>query len=132
MHVSHVCCGCVHRVLPALTESDQNHMACHKGTKPTPSPAVPELTLTSPVNLPPAPLTPSDPTVPQITRVCTETEFACHSHNECVALEYRCDRRADCRDMSDELNCGEGLPGGTVACGCQTGQDIPGPASQSG
>lgn len=49
--------------------------------------------------------------MPQVTRVCTETEFACHSHNECVALEYRCDRRPDCRDMSDELNCGEGLPG---------------------
>ncbi|KAM8788626.1 basement membrane-specific heparan sulfate proteoglycan core protein isoform 1-T1 [Rhynchonycteris naso] len=45
--------------------------------------------------------------VPQIARVCTETEFACHSHNECVALEYRCDRRPDCRDMSDELNCEE-------------------------
>nr|XP_044625886.1 basement membrane-specific heparan sulfate proteoglycan core protein isoform X7 [Equus asinus] len=45
-------------------------------------------------------------TVPQVARVCTEAEFACHSHNECVALEYRCDRRPDCRDMSDELNCG--------------------------
>ncbi|XP_070366844.1 basement membrane-specific heparan sulfate proteoglycan core protein isoform X8 [Equus asinus] len=49
-----------------------------------------------------APVTP----VPQVARVCTEAEFACHSHNECVALEYRCDRRPDCRDMSDELNCG--------------------------
>ncbi|XP_053776217.1 basement membrane-specific heparan sulfate proteoglycan core protein isoform X1 [Desmodus rotundus] len=46
-------------------------------------------------------------TVPQVPRVCTETEFACHSYNECVALEYRCDRRPDCRDMSDELNCEE-------------------------
>ncbi|KAM5269991.1 basement membrane-specific heparan sulfate proteoglycan core protein isoform 5-T5 [Hipposideros larvatus] len=43
--------------------------------------------------------------VAHIPRVCTEKEFACHSHNECVALEYRCDRRPDCRDMSDELNC---------------------------
>ncbi|XP_039710565.1 basement membrane-specific heparan sulfate proteoglycan core protein isoform X6 [Pteropus medius] len=49
-------------------------------------------------------------TVPQISRVCTDTEFACHSHNECVALEYRCDRRPDCRDMSDELNCEEPVP----------------------
>uniref|UniRef100_G1TN89 Basement membrane-specific heparan sulfate proteoglycan core protein n=1 Tax=Oryctolagus cuniculus TaxID=9986 RepID=G1TN89_RABIT len=49
-------------------------------------------------------------TVPQIPRVCTEAEFACHSHNECVALEYRCDRRPDCRDMSDELNCEEPIP----------------------
>ncbi|XP_036888870.1 basement membrane-specific heparan sulfate proteoglycan core protein isoform X6 [Sturnira hondurensis] len=46
-------------------------------------------------------------TVPQVPRVCTETEFACHSYNECVALEYRCDRRPDCRDMSDELDCEE-------------------------
>uniref|UniRef100_A0A8I6ASH2 Basement membrane-specific heparan sulfate proteoglycan core protein n=1 Tax=Rattus norvegicus TaxID=10116 RepID=A0A8I6ASH2_RAT len=48
-------------------------------------------------------------TVPQFPRVCTETEFACHSYNECVALEYRCDRRPDCRDMSDELNCEEAV-----------------------
>lgn len=45
--------------------------------------------------------------------MCTEAEFACHSHNECIALEYRCDRRPDCRDMSDELNCGEGPSGAT-------------------
>ncbi|XP_023578281.1 basement membrane-specific heparan sulfate proteoglycan core protein isoform X8 [Octodon degus] len=49
-------------------------------------------------------------TVPQFPRVCTEAEFACHSYNECVALEYRCDRRPDCRDMSDELNCEEPVP----------------------
>nr|XP_023491330.1 basement membrane-specific heparan sulfate proteoglycan core protein isoform X9 [Equus caballus] len=49
-------------------------------------------------------------TVPQVARVCTEAEFACHSHNECVALEYRCDRRPDCRDMSDELNCEDLVP----------------------
>uniref|UniRef100_H0W6G2 Basement membrane-specific heparan sulfate proteoglycan core protein n=1 Tax=Cavia porcellus TaxID=10141 RepID=H0W6G2_CAVPO len=49
-------------------------------------------------------------TVPQFPRVCTEAEFACHSHNECVALEYRCDQRPDCRDMSDELNCEEPVP----------------------
>ncbi|XP_048206406.1 basement membrane-specific heparan sulfate proteoglycan core protein isoform X2 [Perognathus longimembris pacificus] len=49
-------------------------------------------------------------TVPQVPRVCTETEFACRSHNECVALEYRCDRRPDCRDMSDELDCEDAVP----------------------
>ncbi|XP_068395211.1 basement membrane-specific heparan sulfate proteoglycan core protein isoform X3 [Eschrichtius robustus] len=49
-------------------------------------------------------------TVPQFPRVCTEAEFACHRYNECVALEYRCDRRPDCRDMSDELDCEEPLP----------------------
>uniref|UniRef100_A0A8D0XVY6 Basement membrane-specific heparan sulfate proteoglycan core protein n=1 Tax=Sus scrofa TaxID=9823 RepID=A0A8D0XVY6_PIG len=48
--------------------------------------------------------------VPQFSRVCTEAEFACHRYNECVALEYRCDRRPDCRDMSDELNCEEPVP----------------------
>ncbi|KAM6218940.1 basement membrane-specific heparan sulfate proteoglycan core protein [Rhynchocyon petersi] len=48
--------------------------------------------------------------VPQTLRACTEAEFACHSYNECVALEYRCDRRPDCRDMSDELNCEEPVP----------------------
>ncbi|XP_047579738.1 basement membrane-specific heparan sulfate proteoglycan core protein isoform X13 [Lutra lutra] len=48
--------------------------------------------------------------VPQVSRVCTEAEFACHSHNECIALEYRCDQRPDCRDMSDELNCEEPVP----------------------
>uniref|UniRef100_A0A4X1W5H7 Basement membrane-specific heparan sulfate proteoglycan core protein n=1 Tax=Sus scrofa TaxID=9823 RepID=A0A4X1W5H7_PIG len=49
-------------------------------------------------------------TVPQFSRVCTEAEFACHRYNECVALEYRCDRRPDCRDMSDELDCEEPVP----------------------
>lgn len=53
--------------------------------------------------------------MPQFPRVCTEAEFACHRYNECVALEYRCDRRPDCRDMSDELDCGEGRSGDTVA-----------------
>uniref|UniRef100_A0A8C7BYP0 Basement membrane-specific heparan sulfate proteoglycan core protein n=1 Tax=Neovison vison TaxID=452646 RepID=A0A8C7BYP0_NEOVI len=48
--------------------------------------------------------------VPQVSRVCTEAEFACHSHNECIALEYRCDQRPDCRDMSDELDCEEPVP----------------------
>lgn len=72
----------------------------------------PSCALTSSAHLPPASPTPSDPTVAEVPRVCTEAEFACHSYNECVALEYRCDRRPDCRDMSDELNCGEGLSGG--------------------
>ncbi|MXQ93753.1 hypothetical protein E5288_WYG016917 [Bos mutus] len=49
-------------------------------------------------------------TVPQVPRACTEAEFACHRYNECVALEYRCDRRPDCRDMSDELDCGPTPP----------------------
>ncbi|XP_040320101.1 basement membrane-specific heparan sulfate proteoglycan core protein isoform X9 [Herpailurus yagouaroundi] len=59
---------------------------------------------------PPAAVAAAVTPVPQFPRVCTEAEFACHSHNECVALEYRCDRRPDCRDMSDELNCEEEVP----------------------
>ncbi|XP_032156611.1 basement membrane-specific heparan sulfate proteoglycan core protein isoform X9 [Sapajus apella] len=56
---------------------------------------------------PPAAVAVAVTPVPQFPRACTEAEFACHSYNECVALEYRCDRRPDCRDMSDELNCEE-------------------------
>nr|XP_035965228.1 basement membrane-specific heparan sulfate proteoglycan core protein isoform X20 [Halichoerus grypus] len=59
---------------------------------------------------PPAAVAAAVTPVPQVSRVCTEAEFACHSHNECIALEYRCDRRPDCRDMSDELNCEEPVP----------------------
>ncbi|XP_062486112.1 basement membrane-specific heparan sulfate proteoglycan core protein isoform X5 [Pezoporus occidentalis] len=37
-------------------------------------------------------------------RPCTATEFTCGS-GDCVPGEYRCDRRHDCRDGSDELGC---------------------------
>ncbi|XP_074831677.1 basement membrane-specific heparan sulfate proteoglycan core protein isoform X3 [Carettochelys insculpta] len=37
-------------------------------------------------------------------RACTGEEFACGS-GECIEKEYRCDRRPDCRDVSDELDC---------------------------
>ncbi|KAM9521182.1 basement membrane-specific heparan sulfate proteoglycan core protein isoform 6-T6 [Guaruba guarouba] len=37
-------------------------------------------------------------------RPCTPTEFTCGS-GDCVPGEYRCDRRHDCRDGSDELGC---------------------------
>lgn len=95
--------------LPEITWPDVGH-------QPTASPTVPVPSVRPSTNLPPVSVTPSNPTVPHVPRVCTENEFACHSHNECVALEYRCDRRPDCRDMSDELDCGERLSGGTVAC----------------
>ncbi|XP_050787084.1 basement membrane-specific heparan sulfate proteoglycan core protein isoform X2 [Gopherus flavomarginatus] len=42
--------------------------------------------------------------VPPDVRACTGEEFACSS-GECIDKEFRCDRRPDCRDMSDELNC---------------------------
>uniref|UniRef100_A0A674KCR5 Heparan sulfate proteoglycan 2 n=1 Tax=Terrapene triunguis TaxID=2587831 RepID=A0A674KCR5_9SAUR len=42
-------------------------------------------------------------------RACTGEEFACTS-GECIDKEFRCDRRPDCRDMSDEQNCEPWLP----------------------
>ncbi|KAB1267990.1 Basement membrane-specific heparan sulfate proteoglycan core protein [Camelus dromedarius] len=64
-------------------------------------------------------------TVPQVSRACTEAEFACHRYNECVALEYRCDRRPDCRDMSDELDCDRPVPCGPHEATCHSGHCIP-------
>ncbi|XP_063273590.1 basement membrane-specific heparan sulfate proteoglycan core protein isoform X3 [Prinia subflava] len=43
-------------------------------------------------------------TVTPQPRACTVGEFSCGS-GECVAVEYRCDRRPDCRDASDEEGC---------------------------
>ncbi|KAM3922273.1 basement membrane-specific heparan sulfate proteoglycan core protein isoform 4-T4 [Leptodactylus fuscus] len=36
---------------------------------------------------------------------CSPDEFTCRN-GECVPLEFRCDQRHDCRDMSDEEDCG--------------------------
>ncbi|XP_056651601.1 basement membrane-specific heparan sulfate proteoglycan core protein isoform X3 [Monodelphis domestica] len=58
---------------------------------------------------PPPPVAMASPVTPA-SRLCTDKEFACRTHNECIALEYRCDRRPDCRDMSDELDCEETVP----------------------
>uniref|UniRef100_A0A8C3FQN0 Heparan sulfate proteoglycan 2 n=1 Tax=Chrysemys picta bellii TaxID=8478 RepID=A0A8C3FQN0_CHRPI len=51
--------------------------------------------------------------VPPEVRACTGEEFACTS-GECIDKEFRCDRRPDCRDMSDEQNCGRGGPGAVI------------------
>ncbi|XP_054857961.1 basement membrane-specific heparan sulfate proteoglycan core protein isoform X3 [Eublepharis macularius] len=59
-------------------------------------------------------------------RACTAEEFACRS-GECVAREFLCDRRPDCRDMSDELDCTYPVP---LECGreeftCDSGECVP-------
>uniref|UniRef100_A0A3Q4MA73 Heparan sulfate proteoglycan 2 n=1 Tax=Neolamprologus brichardi TaxID=32507 RepID=A0A3Q4MA73_NEOBR len=39
-------------------------------------------------------------------RPCMPDEHRC-GDGTCILMEYLCDNRQDCRDMSDELNCGE-------------------------
>uniref|UniRef100_A0A8D3BGI2 Heparan sulfate proteoglycan 2 n=1 Tax=Scophthalmus maximus TaxID=52904 RepID=A0A8D3BGI2_SCOMX len=42
-------------------------------------------------------------------RPCMPDEHRC-GDGTCILMEYLCDNRPDCRDMSDETNCGEWLP----------------------
>ncbi|XP_075762396.1 basement membrane-specific heparan sulfate proteoglycan core protein isoform X5 [Pelodiscus sinensis] len=51
----------------------------------------------------PPPLAGESSVTPTV-RACTREEFPCGS-GECIDLEFRCDRRPDCRDMSDERGC---------------------------
>ena len=37
---------------------------------------------------------------------CNRNQFAC-SDGKCIPERYRCDRRHDCSDMSDEFGCGK-------------------------
>lgn len=49
----------------------------------------------------------SSPTIPPpIVSVCFSNEFQCRDGG-CVKSEYRCDNINDCKDQSDELNCGK-------------------------
>ncbi|KAK7132382.1 hypothetical protein R3I93_018809 [Phoxinus phoxinus] len=39
-------------------------------------------------------------------RECLSDEFSCQDGLECIPLEFVCDKRSDCNDLSDEMNCG--------------------------
>ncbi|XP_056400171.1 basement membrane-specific heparan sulfate proteoglycan core protein isoform X3 [Hyla sarda] len=57
-------------------------------------------------------------------RVCLSNEFTC-KNGECILLEYRCDQRHDCRDMSDEEGCVEPVTCGDDEFACASGDCIP-------
>lgn len=48
----------------------------------------------------------SGPNVP--VQRCRQGLFACMHSEECVLVSMLCDGRPDCKDHSDEINCGEG------------------------
>uniref|UniRef100_A0A8C9YBW8 Subcommissural organ spondin n=1 Tax=Sander lucioperca TaxID=283035 RepID=A0A8C9YBW8_SANLU len=41
-------------------------------------------------------------------RSCPAGQFSCPPPGECVSVSVLCDGRPDCKDHSDEINCGEG------------------------
>uniref|UniRef100_A0A3Q2QD42 Heparan sulfate proteoglycan 2 n=1 Tax=Fundulus heteroclitus TaxID=8078 RepID=A0A3Q2QD42_FUNHE len=47
--------------------------------------------------------------VTTVTRQCMADEFRC-GDGTCILMEYVCDNRPDCRDLSDETNCGNLTP----------------------
>lgn len=40
-------------------------------------------------------------------RRCKPGQFACQDTEECVSVSVLCDGRPDCKDHSDEINCGK-------------------------
>ncbi len=42
-----------------------------------------------------------------VPRDCLSGEFRCQDGLACVPRDYVCDKRPDCNDFSDEMNCGE-------------------------
>lgn len=48
---------------------------------------------------------PSLPVIPEV-RDCMQDEHRC-GDGTCILMEYLCDNRPDCPDMSDETSCGE-------------------------
>lgn len=63
--------------------------------------------------------------IPLFLGRCFPNEFTCEN-GECVPAGSRCDRRPDCRDRSDERDCGP-APGQCQSneFTCGTGQCIP-------
>ncbi|XP_053308483.1 basement membrane-specific heparan sulfate proteoglycan core protein [Spea bombifrons] len=57
---------------------------------------------------PPSPVGMALPVTPTV-RSCTDSEFTCGS-GTCIPLEFRCDQRHDCQDMSDEDGCEVSTP----------------------
>ncbi|KAM4652668.1 basement membrane-specific heparan sulfate proteoglycan core protein [Discoglossus pictus] len=55
-------------------------------------------------------------------RSCTDNEFTC-KNGDCVPLEFRCDQRSDCRDLSDEEGCDEGCADFEFTC--TSGECVP-------
>ncbi|XP_029434740.1 basement membrane-specific heparan sulfate proteoglycan core protein isoform X5 [Rhinatrema bivittatum] len=71
----------------------------------------------------PPPSESTEISVPMDVRDCTASEFTCRDGG-CVPLDYRCDRRPDCRDMSDEEEC-EVDGCGTDEFSCGSGECVP-------
>lgn len=60
---------------------------------------------------------PSLPVITGVVRDCMQDEHRC-GDGTCILMEYLCDNRPDCPDMSDETNCGEWTVGLGAAKEC--------------